>query len=141
MLEYTIKERKPTADELCRLRDAVGWRKRDTADLQLGLDGSLFGVCAELAGEVIGTARVVGDGRSVFYVQDVIVTPGHQGRGIGKAMMEKVMGFIASHACTGAVVGLMAAKGREPFYEKFGFASRPDDRYGAGMTQFWSEIH
>ena len=32
-------------------------------------------------------------------------------------------------------VDLMAAKGREAFYEKFGFVKRPDDNWGCGMTQ------
>lgn len=35
------------------------------------------------------------------------------------------------------VVGLMAAVGKEPFYQKFGFHTRPNEREGAGMLQFW----
>jgi len=31
----------------------------------------------------------------------------------------------------------MAAAGKEPFYEKYGFTRRPTERLGAGMTQFW----
>ncbi len=30
-----------------------------------------------------------------------------------------------------------AATGKEPFYEKYGFTRRPNDRLGAGMTIFW----
>jgi hypothetical protein len=33
-----------------------------------------------------------------------------------------------SHIC------LMAAKGKEGFYKKFGFEERPNDKSGAGMT-------
>lgn len=139
MQGYSVDDRKPTAGELCFLRDAVGWGRREPEDMQQGLDGSLYAVCATLSGEIVGTARVVGDGRTVFYVQDVIVLPEHQRRGVGKAMMKKVMAFIASQACRGAVVGLMAAKGREPFYEQFGFFTRPNERHGAGMIQFWDE--
>jgi hypothetical protein len=34
------------------------------------------------------------------------------------------------------MVVLVAAKGKEEFYEKFGFINRPNDIYGAGMTLF-----
>ena len=32
---------------------------------------------------------------------------------------------------------LLAAKGKEPFYEKLGFVERPNDRLGAGMDQLF----
>jgi hypothetical protein len=35
-----------------------------------------------------------------------------------------------------AYVALMAAKGKEGFYQKFGFEERPNDHLGAGMTQW-----
>jgi predicted N-acetyltransferase YhbS len=134
---YRVLPVKPTGAQLQSLREAVNWGKRDAADIQKGLDGSLFAVCAYLGEELVGSARVVGDGRSVFYIQDVIVLPSHQGKGLGNAMMERVMKYIAGAACEGAVVGLMAARGREPFYERFGFHARPNEREGAGMVQFW----
>jgi hypothetical protein len=34
------------------------------------------------------------------------------------------------------LVMLMAAKNKEGFYEKFGFIKRPDETYGAGMSQW-----
>jgi len=42
---------------------------------------------------VIGMARVVGDGAMFFYIQDVVVTPAHQGRGVGTLLLERVMGY------------------------------------------------
>lgn len=138
MQDIRIAAMKPTGEQLSTLRQSVGWSYRNVEDIQKGLDGSLYAVCALLDDEIVGSARVVGDGRSVFYIQDVIVRPEHQGQGIGRAMMEKVMDYIASAACQGAVVGLMAAVGREPFYERFGFHTRPNEREGAGMLQFWN---
>lgn len=137
MAEYTLVFRKPTGAELSALRRAAGWRVLSDADSQAGADGSLFAVVAESGGEFVGTARVVGDGRTVFYVQDVLVRPDWQGRGVGRAMMEQVMQYIASAACDGANVCLMAARGKEAFYEKFGFHTRPNEREGAGMQIRW----
>jgi len=58
----------------------------------------------------------------VYYVQDVIVAPDHQRRGIGTRMMDKVMAYVGAHARHNSIVGLMAAKGKEPFYLRYGFA-------------------
>ena len=137
MSQFEIVMRKPTPEELITMRACVGWPPRTVEDARLGLEGTLFGVCALAGGELAGMARVVGDGRTVFYVQDVIVRPEHQGNGLGRAIMEKVMEYVGAHACRGAVVGLMAACGKEPFYQKFGFRVRPNEREGAGMIQFW----
>ena len=84
-------------------------------------------------------ARVVGDGGLVFYVQDVIVLPEFQGRGIGAQLMEKVMAYIEGHAHHNTIIGLMSAIGKEAFYERYGFVKRPAEKYGPGMTRFWLE--
>jgi GNAT superfamily N-acetyltransferase len=119
------------------LRQSVNWGIPDKESLSKGLDNSLYGVCAFVEDTVIGTARVVGDGATVFYIQDVIVNPSCQRMGIGMAIMEKVMDYIGRNACMGAVVGLMSAKGKEEFYKRFGFWERPNEGFGAGMMQFW----
>jgi GNAT superfamily N-acetyltransferase len=82
-------------------------------------------------------ARTIGDGGLVYYIQDVIVLPDYQGRGIGTRMMDRIMAYVRTHARHNSIIGLMAAKGREPFYEKYGFTRRPNDQLGCGMTLFW----
>ena len=87
--------------------------------------------------EEVGMARVIGDGGMTLYVQDVIVHPIYQRQGIGKKLMEFVMNYIKSSASEGSIlqVSLMASKGKEAFYERFGFFSRPNEKQGAGMQQ------
>ncbi|WP_139904501.1 GNAT family N-acetyltransferase [Clostridium thermarum] len=106
--------------------------------MELGLKNSLFGVCAIYNGVTVGTIRAIGDGSTCFYIQDVIVNPDHQRKGIGQVMMKEVMNYIAENACEGAVVGLMSAKGKEEFYEKFGFWKGPNEHFGHGMMMFWN---
>ena len=89
MIDYQVVERKPTAEELSELRQSVGWISRDLEAYEKGLQNSLYGVCVLLKEKVIGTARVVGDGRTCFYIQDVIVKPEYQRMGIGSEMMKK----------------------------------------------------
>jgi hypothetical protein len=57
--------------------------------------------------------------------------------GIGISMMERVMNFLDNNLSHLAVVGLMASKGKESFYEKFGFTKRPTERRGYGMFRIW----
>jgi len=75
----------------------------------------------------------------VFYIQDVIVIPEYQNKGIGTQLMKKVMEYIEKHANDNSVIGLMSAKGKEKFYEKFGFSIRPNENFGSGMTIFWKK--
>ena len=139
MVDYQIIERKPTAEEMLELRQSVGWRSRDIESYQKGLENSLYGVCVYVDGKIIGVARVVGDVITCFYIQDVIVKPEYQKKGIGYEIMKHVMKYIERNACHNAVVGLMAAKNVERFYEKFGFWKRPNEHFGHGMTQFWKK--
>ncbi len=130
-------ERLPTPEEYNRLRHLVGWGTYREDVIEKALPGSLYCVCAYIDTELVGMARVVGDAGMVYYIQDVIVDPGRQRQGIGAQLMDQVMGYIKAHASHNTIVGLMSAKGKEAFYEKYGFVNRPNDRLGSGMTIFW----
>ncbi|WP_313690963.1 GNAT family N-acetyltransferase [Halorarum halobium] len=69
--------------------------------------------------DVVGMARVVGDGGSVYHVCDMAVHPDHQRRGLGARLMDAVMTFVEADAPPGAYVNLMADV--DGFYERFGF--------------------
>lgn len=132
MTSYTIIEQLPDAADYNRLRQIVGWGAHPVGVAEPALARSLYGVCALLDGAVVGMARVIGDGGLAYYVQDVIVEPAHQGRGIGGQLMDRVMAYLRAHAVQGAVVGLMAAAGKEGFYERYGFTRRPPSAWGRG---------
>ncbi len=133
MGDYITVERSPTPEEYQKLRESVGWGKLAPRAMGIGVDHSLYSVCVIHEGEMIGCGRVIGDGGIYFYIQDVIVSPAFQGKGVGKCIMDAIMGYLSNHAHPGAFVGLMAAKGSSKFYEKYGFTERPPDRPG----MFW----
>ena len=74
-----------------------------------------------------------------MYIADIIVIPEYQGQGLGRVIMEQVMDFIRSQLKPGYkfMVTLASAKGKDTFYEKFGFISRPNDDFGPGMHQWF----
>jgi GNAT superfamily N-acetyltransferase len=115
-------ERTPTRAEYETLCRAVGWDHLvdfDLADKALG--ASLFAVVAELDGEIVATARVVGDGVTSFYIQDVIVLPRLQSQGLGAQVMDRVFAWIKANAPPRAMVRLFTAEAAEPFYRRLGF--------------------
>lgn len=136
-VEIQYKENTLTVEDFQELRTAVGWFRAHPVLAERSVKGTLYSVGAYAEGKTVGMARVIGDGGMTLYVQDVIVHPDYQGQGIGKKLMEFIMNYIRSSAPVGSVlqVSLMASKGKEAFYERFGFVSRPNEKQGAGMQQ------
>lgn len=122
-------------DYIC-LRNAVGWGNTSIALAQKSLDNSLYHVVAQEDGKTIGMCRVIGDGALFFYIQDLVVSPGHQGLGIGKLLMEKVEVYLNKSASKGATIGLFSALGKEPFYLKYDYLERDGKGLGLGMCKF-----
>ncbi len=133
--KFMLVERVPTLEEYQKLRKAVGWWDVDTRATRIGLHNSLFSVCVIFENEVVGCGRVIGDGGIYFYIQDIIVLPGFQGKGIGKCIMDAIMDYLEENAHSDAFVGLMAAKGVSGFYERYGFTERSSD--SPGMFRRW----
>jgi GNAT superfamily N-acetyltransferase len=127
---YVLIERIPTLEEYRRLRRAVGWDDVEAEAIETGLQNSLFSVCVVLKDEVVGCGRVIGDSGIYFYVQDIIVLPEFQRKGIGRRIMNAIMEYLTGHASDGSFVGLMAAKGVSKFYERYGFKERLHDAPG-----------
>jgi GNAT superfamily N-acetyltransferase len=133
--DLVISDGLPTAAEYAELRRHVGWNVVDPAAVARALTASLAGVVArDRAGELVGMGRVVGDGGVYLYLQDVIVRRAWRGRGLGTTITEALLDRIRALGASGTFVGLMAAEGAAPFYERFGFVRRPDDRPGMWFT-------
>lgn len=134
--EITIRENALTAGIYSDFHRLVGFMDYEEADVRTALNNTLYSVVIYEEDTPIGIARVVGDGRIVFLIKDVIVNPNYQGQKIGRELMLAVMDYIKANGCYNAYVALMAAKGTEEFYEKFGFIRRPNQCLGSGMVLF-----
>jgi len=141
-LDYELKENVSPIEDFIALREIVGWGTSPYRQIEIGLKNSWYIMSVEYEGRVIGMGRIVGDGVTICYIQDVIVLPAYQGKGIGTAIMEHLIAHIKKTGLesTNIIVGLFAAKDKEGFYNKFGFYVRPNEHRGAGMEMIMNII-
>ena len=86
----------------------------------------------------VGMGRIVGDGAVICYIQDLIVIPSYQKKGVGRMIIDRLVKFAKDikFQDTEIMLDLMCAVGRENFYKKFGFIARPTDKLGPGMIKY-----
>lgn len=90
----TIKEYSGyNQDEIMNLYSAVGWiaYTQDPDALRKGYENSLLVLGAYDGDKLAGIIRVVGDGQTIVFVQDILVYPEYQRRGIGSDLLKAVL--------------------------------------------------
>ena len=129
-----------SAEDYCDLRSSVGWTPIAEAQARSGLEHSDFVISCREDTITVGCARVFWDKGYIAYLADVIVKPEYQGKGIGKHLVSECISYIDSQLKDGwkIKIVIVSAKGKEKFYEQFGFVTRPNDQDGAGMN-LWRE--
>lgn len=88
-----ITDQKPTMPEILALYKSVGWSMytRDPARLERALTHSLTVLSAYEGKQLVGLIRAVGDGETILFIQDLLVLPEYQRRGIGKQLIEALL--------------------------------------------------
>ena len=81
-------------EDVLHLYQAVGWTNytHQPEMLEQALSHSLAIYVALDGDAVVGLIRLVGDGFSSVFVQDLIVLPNYQCQGIGSALMKQALG-------------------------------------------------
>ena len=84
-------------DEILGLYNSVGWVNftNNPEMLRNAFNNSLTIVGAYEDERLIGIIRVVGDGHSIIYIQDIIVLPEYQRKGIGSRMLKEILSLYA----------------------------------------------
>ena len=80
-------------DEILRLYSEVGWVSytQNMPALKQGYMNSLLVLAAYEGDELLGLIRVVGDGFTIIFVQDILVFPEKQRQGVGRALLQAVL--------------------------------------------------
>ena len=81
-------------DDVLHLYQAVSWTNYTNQPqmLEQSLTHSLAIYVARDGEKIVGLVRLVGDGFSSVFVQDLIVLPSYQRQGIGSALMKEALG-------------------------------------------------
>ena len=79
--------------EILRLYASVGWTAyTDQPEvLRKGFESSMLTLAAYEGNQLLGIIRAVGDGYTVVFVQDILVFPEHQRKGIGSALLQAIV--------------------------------------------------
>ncbi len=88
-----IKEYEYRDEEIRRLYTEVGWKAYtdNMTALELGYKNSLLVLAAYEGDELLGIIRVIGDGYTIVFIQDILVFPSKQRQGIGTALLKAVL--------------------------------------------------
>lgn len=104
-------------EELSALYLAAPLGQKDPGDLKVSFTNSMFKCFVYDSGRLVAVGRALADGRDCSYICDVAVLPSHQGLGLGREVVSKLVDFSKDHK----KIILYAARGKEPFYRKLGF--------------------
>ena len=136
MIKYI--EHIPSAEEFNYLTNSVGWGIRKNNIVEEAMKNTLYSLCVYDNNKLIGYGRIIGDKTIFLYIQDIMVVPEYQskhiGTGIMKNLLKKINGYKKINPNIRTYLG--ASKGKESFYEKFGFISRPNENLGSGMILY-----
>ena len=113
-----------SVEEYLELRHLAGLSAFMPDAARIGLANSLLIVTARHAGELVAMGRLVGDGGVFVQVVDIAVQPRFQRKGLGKALMSRLMKWSDNNLRRGCYLSLIADPGAEALYAQFGFQSR-----------------
>ncbi len=136
MIKYI--EQTPSADEFNYLTNSVGWGIREKNIIEEALKNTLYSLCVYDNDKLIGYGRIIGDKTIFLYIQDIMVIPEYQSKHIGTGIMNNLLNQINQYKKINPDIRtyLGASQGKESFYEKFGFISRPNEELGSGMILY-----
>jgi GNAT superfamily N-acetyltransferase len=121
----------PDIEQFWALFQTTGWNREYQAsaeELARALRGSQHMVAAYEGERLVGFGRVVTDGVLHAMVYDLIVDPAWRGQGIGGQILECLVRICREASIRD--IQLVCARGKRAFYEKRGFAARPEDAPG-----------
>lgn len=135
MIKY--EENTLKIEDIQKIRKAVHWSIFTEHQWQQVLNMTVYSIAVKDNEDVIAMGRLIGDG--IYYlICDVAVIPEYQKQGIGTRIIEKIIEYVQNHLQNNerCSIQLIAAKGKEAFYESLGFARIPNDLSEHGMQMF-----
>ena len=114
---YEFNE-KVSVKALADLRESVGWNRMEK-EYTNPLMKSYYHIAVYEDEKLIGYIDSVSNGVTDAYIQDLIVSPDHQGKGIGTELMNKMIEYLKEKRIY--MISVVYEESLKPFYERFGF--------------------
>ncbi|MCK5398005.1 MAG: GNAT family N-acetyltransferase [Thermoplasmata archaeon] len=116
-------------EQIVELYKSGGWWEEhyDPGGLDALIRGSFaFAIAMDASsGLAIGMGRAISDGVSDAWLQDIVVLDDYRNRGIGRAIIKKLLEFCQMKGL--GWIGLVAEPGSKEFYEPLGFKTLPGE--------------
>ena len=90
---------------------------KSAKDLETVFTNSRFKCFAYNNTRLIAAGRALADGADTSYICDVAVLPSHQGSGVGREVVQRLVALSSGHK----KIILYSVPGKEGFYRKLGF--------------------
>lgn len=115
------QELKLEKNKILALYEANHWTNytKDKDSLFQGIKQSLYAYAAYDEDQLVGLIRVVGDGTTIVYIQDLLVLPEYQRQGIGTTLMQHILDKYKN--VRQIVLSTDLTKQQQAFYESIGF--------------------
>lgn len=104
-------------NELSDLYRVAPLGSQKPSDLKTAFSNSMFRCFVYDSGNLVGVGRALADGIDCSYICGVAVRPSHQGLGLGREIIARLVSLSEGHK----KIILYAVPGKEPFYSRLGF--------------------
>ena len=104
-------------NEISNIFELVDWGHRLPGDIKNAFQKSSVTCFITKNNAVLGFGRSVDDGKYYALLVDIVVHPNHQGKGIGKMIVNEIKNRLIGYN----FITLTAAPNKERFYQKLGW--------------------
>lgn len=117
MITY-IDNKSTPAKAIADLREAVSWNRMENA-YKNPLMTSYYHIACYYEDKLIGYVDSVSNGVTDAYIQDLIVHPDYQGKGIGTELMNRMIATLKERNIY--MISVVFEEKLKSFYNRFGF--------------------
>ena len=105
-------------EAMADLRESVGWNRMEK-EYGNPLMTSFFHIAVYDGDQLVGFVDSVSNGVTDAYIQDLIVRPDYQGKGIGTDLMKKMIASLKEKHIY--IISVIFEERLKPFYDRYGF--------------------
>ena len=109
-----------SAKALSDLRESVGWNRMED-EYNNPLMTSYYHIAVYEDDKLVGYIDSVSNGVTDAYIQDLMVHPDYQGKGLGTELMNQMIAYLKENRIY--IISVVFEESLKPFYDRFGFSS------------------